>query len=267
MKLGIGSYTYTWACGVPGHLPEHRLTALGLCHRAVELGVGVVQCCENFPFLRSEWGAVREFAGEHGLQLEIGTRGLLGTYLEEAWTAADYFGSPFIRLVLDRDGHEPTADEAGHLLRPWVERCRTGGRQIAIENHDRFPVRILASMIENLGPDAIGVTLDTVNSFAAMEAPEMVVQHLAPHTISLHVKDFVIRRVPSMMGFVIEGCPAGDGRLDIPWLLDCLRAAGRDPNAILELWTPLAGTMEETIARETAWAEKSIAKLRQFIAS
>ena len=79
--------------------------------------------------------------------------------------------------------------------------------------------------------------------------------------------DFVIRRVPSMMGFVIEGCPAGDGRLDIPWLLDCLRAAGRYPNAILELWTPLAGTLEETIVRETAWAEKSIAKLRQFIAS
>lgn len=265
MKLGIGSYTYTWAVGVPGHAPAQRLTALGLCCRAVKLGVTVVQCCENFPFPPDEWPEVRDFAREHGLHIEVGTRGVLGSHLEDAWTAADYFDSPFIRLVLDRDGHEPSSDEAVQLLRPWVERCRTRGRQIAIENHDRFPVKILAAMIENLGRDAIGVTLDTVNSFAAMEAPETVVQHLAPFTISLHVKDFVIRRVPSMMGFVIEGCPAGEGRLDIPWLLDRLRAAGRDPNAILELWTPLSATLEETIATETAWAEKSIATLRRHI--
>lgn len=267
MKLGIGSYTYAWACGVPGHPPAQPLSALGLCRRAVELGVRVVQCCENFPFPPSEWPAVREFSCAHELQIEIGTRGVLGTHLEEAWTAAGYFDSPLIRLVLDRDGHEPTAKEAVRLLRPWVDRCRSGRRQIAIENHDRFPVKILAAMIEELGPDAIGVTLDTVNSFGAMEVPEMVVQHLAPHTLSLHVKDFVIRRVPSLLGFVIEGCPAGDGRLDIPWLLGCLRDAGRDPNAILELWTPLADTLDETIAREAAWAENSIATLRQFIAS
>jgi len=34
-----------------------------------------------------------------------------------------------------------------------------------------------------------------------------------------------------MMGFEIAGAPAGQGMLDIPWLLGQLRAAGRDPNA------------------------------------
>ena len=30
MKLGIGSYTYTWAVGVPGHTPPTPLSALHL---------------------------------------------------------------------------------------------------------------------------------------------------------------------------------------------------------------------------------------------
>jgi hypothetical protein len=53
--------------------------------------------------------------------------------------------------------------------------------------------------------------------------------------------------------------------LDVPWLLDQLRAAGRDVNAILELWTPFGPTLDETLAREAAWAEESVRYLRQLI--
>ena len=68
------------------------------------------------------------------------------------------------------------------------------------------------------------------------------------------------------MGFVVEGRPAGEGHLDIAGLLGRVRAAGRDPNAILELWTPPAATLEATVARERAWAEQSVAFLRTLIA-
>jgi sugar phosphate isomerase/epimerase len=67
------------------------------------------------------------------------------------------------------------------------------------------------------------------------------------------------------MGFAIEGTPAGRGRLDVPWLLRTLKEAGRDPNAILELWTPPEPTVEKTVAREDAWAAESIAYLRTLI--
>ena len=67
------------------------------------------------------------------------------------------------------------------------------------------------------------------------------------------------------MGFVVSGAPAGQGRLNVPWLLEQLRAAGRDVNAILELWTPFGLGLDETIARERAWAEQSIAYLRKYI--
>jgi hypothetical protein len=65
---------------------------------------------------------------------------------------------------------------------------------------------------------------------------------------------------------MVTGCPAGQGMLDVPWLLGALRELGRDPNAILELWTPPGADMAETIATEAQWAEESVRYLRTLIA-
>ena len=77
-----------------------------------------------------------------------------------------------------------------------------------------------------------------------------------------------MRRIPSQMGFFVEGCPAGTGRLNIPWLLSELR--NRNPradqiSAVIELWTPAGATIDETLQREAAWAEASVRSLRSWI--
>jgi len=110
-----------------------------------------------------------------------------------------------------------------------------------------------------------GICLDTVNSLSSLEPISDVVQVLGAYTVNVHLKDFTIRRVNHQMGFVVEGCPAGDGRLDIPWLLKEIRADGRAANAVLELWTPPAATIEATVERENSWATASVATLRKFI--
>jgi sugar phosphate isomerase/epimerase len=92
-----------------------------------------------------------------------------------------------------------------------------------------------------------------------------VVERLAPYALNLHVKDFTISRVDGQMGFSVEGAPAGRGRLDVPRLLERLAAAGRDVNAILELWTPRQAGLEETIAREAEWASQSLSYLRRLV--
>jgi len=73
---------------------------------------------------------------------------------------------------------------------------------------------------------------------------------------------YLIRRADHKMGFAVEGRPAGGGRLDVPWLLERLRAMGRDPNAILELWVSPEEDVERTVAKELRWAEQSLAYLR-----
>jgi L-ribulose-5-phosphate 3-epimerase UlaE len=104
-----------------------------------------------------------------------------------------------------------------------------------------------------------------VNSFGALEGPEVVVDALAPYTVSLHVKDFTIRRVDHQMGFVVEGSPAGQGRLDIPWLLESISEAGCEPNAIIELWTPPDPDLPATIAKEEAWARESVTYMHRLV--
>ncbi len=269
MKLGIGSYTYTWAAGVPGYAPGNPLDALALLQRARQLGVRVVQFCDNLPLADLPAGELYRlavFANENSLAIELGTRGIADTRnLLANLNLARRLGASFVRVVVDSKGHEPSPEECVALLRPLLPRFADVGVKLAIENHDRFASATLARIVEDLGREQVGICLDTVNSFGALEGPEIVVLTLAPYTLNLHVKDFTIARVDSQMGFVVNGCAAGQGRLKVPWLLDQLRAAGRDVNAILELWTPFGPTLEDTIAREAAWAEESVRYLRSFI--
>jgi sugar phosphate isomerase/epimerase len=269
MKLGIGSYTYTWAVGVPGHVPQRPLSALGLMQRADPLGAHVVQFCDNLPLTRLspyETDELLVFARERDIAIEVGTRGIADTpnllaYLE----LAKRLGSPFVRVVIDSKGHEPSPEETISLLGPIVARFADAGVNLAIENHDRFTSATLAGIVEALGPLHVGVCLDTVNSLGCLEGPEIVVKTLAPYALNLHVKDFTLQRVSSQMGFVVAGCPTGQGRLDVPWVLGQLQAAGRDVNAILELWTPFGPMLDDTLARESLWAEESVRYLRHTI--
>ncbi len=262
MRLGLSSYTFTWAVGVPGHLPACPLTALDLLKRAQEFGLHVAQFCDNLPLTalrRDELDQFCGFAREHKIAVELGTRGSGNeANLLRHLALAQRLGAPFVRLVVDAKADEPTPEETVSRLRPLMPRFAAADVKLAIENHDRFSCRTLVRIVEELGSEQVGICLDTVNSFGALEGPEVVVETLAPYTLNLHIKDFTIARVSSQMGFVVSGCAAGQGRLNVSWLLERLKAAGRDPNGILELWTPYGPTLEETVAREHRWAQESV---------
>jgi len=263
-RLGIGSYTYGWAVAA-------GLSATDLIDRAVALGVDLVQLCDNLP--AETWtdeavAALLAHARAAGVAIELGTRGLDADHLARFVTLAERVGSPILRLVIDSPGDEPSPAQAVARLRPLLPRLEQTGVTLAIENHDRFPVATLAALVDELngdGPERVGICLDTVNSLGVLETPRQVVAELAPRCVCLHCKDFDIQRLPHLQGFIIEGRPAGEGRLDIPWVLDQLRAAGRTPNTILEQWAPPLADPAATIAREAEWAERGIRYLRERI--
>jgi L-ribulose-5-phosphate 3-epimerase UlaE len=99
----------------------------------------------------------------------------------------------------------------------------------------------------------------------AGEGVETVVDILAPYTVNLHVKDFHVQRVYHMMGFVVEGRPAGKGMLNTEWLLERLAPYKKCQSAILELWTPPEENIQATIEKENRWAEESIRYLKHII--
>jgi sugar phosphate isomerase/epimerase len=263
MKTGVGSYTWTWAVGIKGYMPDRPLDCLGLVAKAKACGAGVLQIADN-PSLHlldaEEIRRTADAARGAGIELEAGTRGIEPAHLMAYLDIAKLMGSRIVRTIT-REIDDGAVSRMKEVL-PSYER---EGVVIALENHDEHKTAALADFIDRCGSGTLGVCLDTVNSFAALEPPEVVVRTLAPCTVNLHVKDFDVVRVGHQLGFSIEGKPAGKGRLDIPWTIEYLKSKGRDPNAILELWTPYAGTVELTIAREDEWAAESMRYLREII--
>ncbi len=269
LRLGIGSFTYPWAIGVPGHPPPRPLTASGLLERAAELGVGVVQFCDNLALDRlspADLDDVCRRARELGLSLEVGTRGIGGELLRRYLDLAGRVASPIVRTVTDTADSQPSDDKIVSALRAVAPAYQRAGVSLAVENHGRHSSPRLIEILERIDSPAVGVCLDTANSLGALERPEETVAALAPWTVNVHVKDFIVGRMSHMFGYEITGCAAGSGLLDIPAVLDVVRAAGRHLSVIVELWPPPAGRLADTIAREERWAEESVGYLGSCLA-
>jgi len=264
----MGSYARYWASGVPGYPPEHPLRAEGLIEFAARLGLKVVQIADNMPLdaiSQERLSKIRDLSQERGIAIEVGTRGITLGHLRRCLKLARFFDSPILRVVVDTSDHHPSPSEVVQLISRVVPHLEDNRVVLAIENHDRFKCRQLVQILEQVNSPWVGICLDTVNSFGALEGPDVVVDTLAPWVVNLHLKDFTVRRAVHMMGFSVEGCPAGEGQLDIPWLLSTMRTHGKDPNAILELWVSPEERLEDTIRKEEQWAVRSVNHLRSFI--
>jgi len=270
MRLGISSYTYVWSVGVPGFpQPTRPLTAPQLIDRAAELGVRVVQIADNLPLDRlssAEIDSLRKLADEHDVSIEVGTCGIEPEHLRTYLKLAERLGSPIVRLVIDTASSHPSEYEIVTTLRGVLSDFDRAGVTLAIENHDRIPAATLAEIIVRCGSPHLGICLDTANSLACGEDFLTVLCTLHKNAVNLHVKDFQVKRLPHKKGFIVEGCPAGAGLLDIPSLLEEVHDWPRKVSAaILELWPAPEATIEESIAKEEAWARQSIHYLRQWI--
>ncbi len=269
MRLGISSYTFVWAVGVPGYpAPARPLTPEGLLDKASELGVRIVQIADNLPLDRlSERGldALLGRATEAGIELEIGTCGIEPENLRQYLRLAIRLRSSILRTVIDTPQKDPTVLETVQTLAPLMAEFEQAGVDLALENHDRFDAATLKSILDRVGSPILGICLDTANSIGCVENVTTLLNVLGPKVVNLHIKDFVVFRPGHKKGFVVEGRPAGQGQLDIPTILASLRELGREVNAIVELWPAPEATISASIAKENEWARQSVRYLRQFI--
>jgi 3-oxoisoapionate decarboxylase len=268
MRLGIGSYALAWAVGVPGFpAPAGPLDAFGLLAAARDLGASLVQFGDNLPLdpmAAAELQRLRREADDAGIALEVGCRGTGPDLLLRYLAIARDLGARLVRTLIPAPGLSGLA-AAEPDLRTVLPAYERAGVMLAVENYDAHPVRAFAGLIRRIGSPSLGVCLDTLNSLGALESPAAVIEALLPLAASIHVKDFDIRRVEHRMGFVVEGTPAGKGRLDIPGMLAEARAAARAPSVVLELWTPWQGSVGATVDLERAWARESISYLGRIV--
>jgi sugar phosphate isomerase/epimerase len=219
-QWGIGSFA------IPHRIQAEGLRSSDLIRLASEVGATVVQVCDNV-----EWD---DLSVPAGLGLELGMRGI-GDHLWDAIAVCEKVGSPFLRIVIDQAGDEPTVAEAIERLKPFADQ----GVRLGIENHDRFVSEQWLELIEPLGA---GIVLDTANSLGSLEGPNETLRLLGAHTICLHWKPVRAVRRANQLGFEILGCPSQDSPLDLKtWLNET-----RDASVIFEQWAP-------DLESETAW--------------
>ncbi len=266
MQLGISTYTYGWAVGMPGNRPPQPLDELVLLDRVVQLGFRLVQFGDNLPLHELPAEQLIELgqqATQGSIRLEVGARGLTDKRLDQYIALTHQLSGRLLRFVIDGKDYEPTVDEVVGILQNALPTLTKAGVTLGLENHDRLLAREFAGIIERAGSAQVGICLDSVNSMGAGEGLLEVVRTLAPYTVNLHLKDFGVQRLPHLMGFQIDGRPAGRGMLNIPWLVEQVNQFGHCQTAILEQWVVPELTIEATIAKEAAWAEESIMYLKE----
>jgi len=183
-------------------------------------------------------------------------------HLEKYIRITEKIRSPILRFVIDDKNFIPDKEDVISIINNALKDLESRKIILAIENYERLSVKDFAWIIKKIGSDSVGICLDTVNSIGAGEGIETTVTTLGPMTVNLHIKEFVIRRVDHKLGFLVEGASAGEGMLNIPWLLQHINP--RCQSAILEQWTPWEKDMQSTIEKENKWAERSIEYLRNF---
>jgi sugar phosphate isomerase/epimerase len=266
MNPGLSTNTYTWAFGVPGHTPTNPMTLFQLVDKAFDNHLKVIQIADNYPLhllSGDELDRLLTHANGKGITIEAGTRGMTIKNIRTYLAIAKKLHSGILRVVIDVPGFEPSLHEILALLREIIPYLKEFNIMLAIENHDRFKSREFAEMVSETDPEWVGICLDSVNSMGAGEGIDEVFKTLAPYTINLHLKEFVVKRVSHKMGFVIEGCPLGQGMLPVAELVH--KIPSRCRSAILEQWTPPEDTIEKTIEKEALWAEQSIKFLKDIL--
>ena len=265
MRLGIGTYAFAWAIGVPGYPPRKPLPVLEFLDKASLYEFDVVQIGDNIPLhlLRdTQLRSLKNEAEQLGLDIEVGMRGLLETMVLEYLKIAEDLKSPILRIVIDTPEYKPDIPEVIKVVRKLLPILKSKNIRLAIENHDRFRSDEFVQIIEETDPQWIGICLDSVNSLGAGEGFFAVAQKLLPYTFNVHIKDYIIKRLDHHMGFSVTGTIAGKGMLPIPWLLESLKQINKCTSAILELWPAPEKDVEATIRKEELWVGESAKYLR-----
>ena len=265
MKLGLGSYALAWGIGVSGYpSPQKPLGTVDFIRKAKALDLTLVQIADNIPLHildAYELKEIKETAKGLGIEVEIGTRGTDPDHLSRYLELADFFEAKLVRTIITANNIGEAEEDLAKVLPLFKKQ----GVMLGVENHDRHTTDQFTELFQNLNHPNIGVCIDTVNSFGALEGPKQVINHLSPYIVNVHFKDFEIHRLDHMMGFILTGTPAGEGMLKMEWLLGALKKERKDVNIILEQWPPFTQTIEETILLEEEWLVQSVDYLREKV--
>jgi sugar phosphate isomerase/epimerase len=120
-------------------------------------------------------------------------------------------------------------------LRSAVSLAEKRKMPLALENHKDWTLEEMKPLLERYSSEYLGVCLDFGNNIALLDDPMEVVEQLAPHAFSTHLKDMGVR--PYEDGFLLSEVVLGQGMLDLPRMVERIRKARPHCRFTLEMIT------------------------------
>lgn len=216
----------------PGALREIRSHAdeLGMY---LESGLGKLNpyCSAEAPELR----AIGDGDIVAGLRRMMEAAAEIGCL--ELWASLSNFKPQYPgRLANDRFRTDVTWSEqlaaSERLLRNLAPIARDLGIHINYETHDEVTSFELVRLVESVGPDVVGIVLDTANVLQRGEHPVFAARRVAPYIRQTHIKDAYVAHAPGGLDFQTRPC--GNGIVDFRAILPILAAANPAMNLTIE---------------------------------
>ena len=127
------------------------------------------------------------------------------------------------------------AESAKRSLEFAEPALRRNGVRIGVENHKDFESGELASVLNRMSSEHVGSCIDTGNGLALLEDPMEVVENLAPHAVTVHLKDMALKETST--GFQMSEVPLGTGICDVRGMIDLVRSKRPEVTFHLEMIT------------------------------
>lgn len=206
--LGLSSYAVRYAAAA-------GLDAAGFVAAVAEMGFQRALLCENIKL--GDPAAVRRTAEDCGIQVELGIKGLSAPVLFAALDLCPKLGSDYLRVVVDVPApgvsHPQWIEQTRELIRSALPRLHRDGIHLGIENHFDLTTKELVELVEAIADPAVGLIYDSTNHLGFIEKPEETLDYMLPYLSGVHLKDYIVFRVPG--GHRIQGITLGDGLLDV----------------------------------------------------
>jgi len=222
-----------------------RWNARQLIDHAVELGCDSVFITDFGPLEGrhddATLGALRRYAADRGVALALGSWSICptSTTFKRDWGTADEhlalgirmaraLGSPAFRVILgnleDRlspGGIAARIADTVAVLRAAKSRAIDAGVRIAVENHaGDMHSRELLRLVEEAGPEFVGVNFDSGNACWTLEDPVAAIDRLAPHVVTTSLRDTMLWETPT--GVTAQWTAMGEGCTDLAAFFEVL---------------------------------------------
>ena len=235
MKVGVSEWSLHQNFGrtVKPPTPMNVMQFIDLAGRWKADGLQI----ESVPDDEKAVAEIRSRAEKLGLYIEVEAGGLKPERIAKKLQAAKLLGAKVLRTfpAIDRYRKDiplgrqlKTAEENLRQIAAAAEKLNI---LVGVENHQNLVIdkvekqditgAELAELLDRVDSPFVGVCLDTGNAIGLLEDPMEAAKMLAPRTVTVHLKDYRIKR--TFRGAEFAGCALGRGSIDLSAILRLLR--------------------------------------------